>query len=107
MADSFKSSSTQKANGEEVMIRLENLTKRFPGQDEPAVEELTMDIYDGEIVVLVGPSGCGKTTTMKMINRIIEPTGGKIFLEGDDVTNVIPDKLRRRMWYVIQQIVLF
>ena len=107
MADSFKSSSTQKANGEEVMIRLENLTKRFPGQDEPAVEELTMDIYDGEIVVLVGPSGCGKTTTMKMINRIIEPTGGKIFLEGEDVTNVNPDKLRRRMGYVIQQIGLF
>lgn len=107
MTDSFKTSGTQEANAQEVMIRLENLTKQFPGQGEPAVEGLTMDIYDGEIVVLVGPSGCGKTTTMKMINRIIEPTGGKIFLEGEDVTNVNPDKLRRRIGYVIQQIGLF
>ena len=90
-----------------VMIRLEELTKRFPGQDQPAVEELTMDIREGEIVVFVGPSGCGKTTTMKMINRIIEPSSGRIFLEGEDVTNVNPDNLRRRMGYVIQQIGLF
>jgi ABC-type glutathione transport system ATPase component len=53
------------------MIRLENLTKVFPGTEELAVDDLSMDIYEGEIVVLVGPSGCGKTTTMKMINRII------------------------------------
>jgi osmoprotectant transport system ATP-binding protein len=89
------------------MIRLEDLTKTFPGQDEPAVEDLSMDIHEGEIVVLVGPSGCGKTTTMKMINRIIEPTGGRIFLEGEDVTSVNPDTLRRRIGYVIQQIGLF
>ena len=68
------------------MIRLENLSKTFPGQTEPAVNDLTMDIYEGEIVVFVGPSGCGKTTTMKMINRIIEPTGGRIILDGEDVT---------------------
>jgi osmoprotectant transport system ATP-binding protein len=90
-----------------IMIRLENLTKTFPGQDEPAVEELSMEIPEGEIVVLVGPSGCGKTTTMKMINRIIEPTSGRIFLEGEDVTKGNPDKLRRRIGYVIQQIGLF
>src|ERR671920_411146 len=60
-----------------------------------------------EIVVLVGPSGCGKTTTMKMINRIIEPTSGRIFLQGEDVTKVNPDNLRRRIGYVIQQIGLF
>jgi osmoprotectant transport system ATP-binding protein len=66
-----------------------------------------MEIYEGEIVVLVGPSGCGKTTTMKMINRIIEPTSGRIFLEGEDVTKSNPDKLRRRIGYVIQQIGLF
>jgi osmoprotectant transport system ATP-binding protein len=89
------------------MIRLENLSKTFPGTDEPAVKDLSMDIYQGEIVVLVGPSGCGKTTTMKMINRIIEPTDGRIFLEGDDVTSVNPDNLRRRIGYVIQQIGLF
>ena len=58
-------------------------------------------------MVLVGPSGCGKTTTMKMINRIIEPTSGRIFLQGEDVTKVNPDNLRRRIGYVIQQIGLF
>jgi osmoprotectant transport system ATP-binding protein len=89
------------------MIRLENITKVFPGQDEPAVDDLSMDIYEGEIVVLVGPSGCGKTTTMKMINRLIEPTSGRIFLEGEDVTKVNSDNLRRRIGYVIQQIGLF
>ena len=89
------------------MIRLEEISKTFPGQDQPAVENLSMEIHEGEIVVFVGPSGCGKTTTMKMINRIIEPTSGKIFLQGDDVTQVNPDQLRRRMGYVIQQIGLF
>ncbi|MGH8929147.1 MAG: ABC transporter ATP-binding protein [Egibacteraceae bacterium] len=91
----------------EPMIRLERLTKRFPGQAEPAVEDLTMQIPEGEIVVLVGPSGCGKTTTMKLVNRIIEPTSGRIFLEGTDVTRSDPDQLRRRIGYVIQQIGLF
>ena len=91
----------------ETMIRLENLSKVFPGQDEPAVDDLSMDIYEGEIVVLVGPSGCGKTTTMKMINRLIEPSSGRIFLQGEDVTKVNSDRLRRRIGYVIQQIGLF
>ena len=91
----------------ETMIRLEKLSKVFPGQDEPAVDDLSMDIYEGEIVVLVGPSGCGKTTTMKMINRLIEPSSGRIFLQGEDVTKVNSDKLRRRIGYVIQQIGLF
>jgi osmoprotectant transport system ATP-binding protein len=91
----------------ETMIRLENLSKVFPGQDEPAVDDLSMDIYEGEIVVLVGPSGCGKTTTMKMVNRLIEPSSGRIFLQGEDVTKVNSDNLRRRIGYVIQQIGLF
>ncbi|HLL38658.1 MAG TPA: ATP-binding cassette domain-containing protein, partial [Rubrobacteraceae bacterium] len=91
----------------EIMIRLENLSKTFPGQDQPAVDNLSMEIPEGEIVVFVGPSGCGKTTTMKMINRIIEPTSGRIFLQGEDVTKVNADKLRRRIGYVIQQIGLF
>ncbi len=89
------------------MIRLENLSKTFPAQDEPAVDDLSMDIYEGEIVVLVGPSGCGKTTTMKLINRLIEPSSGRIFLQGEDVTTVNSDNLRRRIGYVIQQIGLF
>ncbi len=88
-------------------IRLENLTKQFPGQAEPAVDDLTMEIPEGEIVILVGPSGCGKTTTMKLINRLIEPTSGRIFLDGEDVTRVNADQLRRRIGYVIQQIGLF
>ncbi|MPZ27909.1 MAG: betaine/proline/choline family ABC transporter ATP-binding protein [Micromonosporaceae bacterium] len=90
-----------------VKIRLENLVKTFPGQAESAVDNLSLDIPEGEIVILVGPSGCGKTTTMKLINRLIEPTSGRIFLEDEDVTHVNPDRLRRRMGYVIQQIGLF
>ncbi len=90
-----------------LKIRLEALTKRFPGQREPAVDNLSMGIVEGEIVVLVGPSGCGKTTTMKLINRLIEPTSGRIFLDDKDVTAVNPDQLRRRIGYVIQQIGLF
>lgn len=88
-------------------IRLENLTKRFPGQRRNAVDGLTLDIPEGEIVVFVGPSGCGKTTTMKLINRIIEPTSGNIFIDGENVTHVNSDQLRRRIGYVIQQIGLF
>jgi osmoprotectant transport system ATP-binding protein len=102
--EATKENNTQTA---EAMIRLENLTKVFPAQGEPAVDDLSIEIYEGEIVVLVGPSGCGKTTTMKMINRIIEPTSGRIFLEGEDVTKANADNLRRRIGYVIQQIGLF
>jgi osmoprotectant transport system ATP-binding protein len=91
----------------EAMIRLESLTKVYPGQAEPAVDDVTMEVPEGEIVVLVGPSGCGKTTTLKMINRLIEPSSGRIFLEGEEVTRVDPNRLRRRIGYVIQQIGLF
>jgi osmoprotectant transport system ATP-binding protein len=90
-----------------IKIRLEDLSKRFPGQGQDAVDSLSMEIPEGEIVILVGPSGCGKTTTMKLINRIIEPTSGRIFLDDEDVTKVNPDLLRRRIGYVIQQIGLF
>lgn len=89
------------------MIRLRGLEKRFSGQEEPAVHSLDLDVPEGEIAVLVGPSGCGKTTTLRLINRLIEPTGGRIELQGEDVTDVHPDRLRRRMGYVIQQIGLF
>ncbi len=95
------------SDADKIEIRLENLSKRFPGQRELAVEDLSLEVPEGEIVILVGPSGCGKTTTMKMINRIIEPTSGRIFLAGEDVTKVNPDQLRRRIGYVIQQIGLF
>ncbi|WP_276129500.1 ABC transporter ATP-binding protein [Rubrobacter indicoceani] len=106
-ANTVGRTSADKDADREVMIRLEKLAKVFPGQSEPAVEELTMDIYEGEIVVFVGPSGCGKTTTMKMINRIIEPSSGRIFIKGEDVTKANADQLRRNIGYVIQQIGLF
>jgi osmoprotectant transport system ATP-binding protein len=95
------------ASPDETMIRLEQLTKRYPGQDRPAVDALDLAIPRGEIVILVGPSGCGKTTTLEMINRLIEPTSGRIFLQGEDVTHANVDHLRRRIGYVIQQIGLF
>jgi osmoprotectant transport system ATP-binding protein len=88
-------------------IHLEKVGKTYPGTKVPAVEELTLDVQEGEILVLVGPSGCGKSTTLRLINRMIEPSGGQILLDGEDVTKVNPDKLRRRIGYVIQQIGLF
>jgi osmoprotectant transport system ATP-binding protein len=89
------------------LIRLENVGKIYPGTDVPAVADLTLDINKGEILVLVGPSGCGKSTTLRLINRMIEPTSGRIIFDGEDVTHVDADKLRRRIGYVIQQIGLF
>ncbi|MDO2934910.1 betaine/proline/choline family ABC transporter ATP-binding protein [Paeniglutamicibacter sulfureus] len=83
-------------------ILLDEVTKQYPGQVKPAVGGLTLEIPAGSIVMLVGPSGCGKTTTLKMINRLIEPTGGKIVINGEDVTKMDGDTLRRRIGYVIQ-----
>lgn len=91
----------------DVAIRLDAVSKRFPGQAQPAVRELSLDIASGEIVILIGPSGCGKTTTLRMINRLEEPSSGRIFLSGQDVTTADPDQLRRHIGYVIQQIGLF
>jgi osmoprotectant transport system ATP-binding protein len=86
------------------MISLTNISKRFPGSKEPAVRDLSLDVGEGEIVVLVGPSGCGKTTTMKMINRLIEPSSGSIEVAGRDVMAQDPVRLRRGIGYVIQSI---
>lgn len=83
-------------------IRLEGVTKRYPGQTTPAVDGVTLEIPAGQVVMLVGPSGCGKTTTLKMINRLIEPTDGRIVLGDEDVTDIDGDQLRRRIGYVIQ-----
>jgi osmoprotectant transport system ATP-binding protein len=90
----------------EPMIRLDALGKRYP-DGTVAVGDLSLDVPPGEVVILVGPSGCGKTTTPKMINRLIEPTSGRIVLDGEDVTRVDPVHLRRRIGYVIQQVGLF
>jgi osmoprotectant transport system ATP-binding protein len=89
------------------MIALQAISKTYPGQSAPAVRELDLDVPDGSIVMLIGPSGCGKTTTLKMMNRLIEPTSGRILLNGEDVTGVDGDALRRRIGYVIQQVGLF
>ena len=89
------------------MIDLENLTKTFPGSATPAVNRLNLHVDRGEIVVFVGPSGCGKTTTLKMINRLVEPTSGTIRIDGRSVESVPVHELRRGIGYVIQQIGLF
>ena len=92
--------------GTTPMIRLEAVRKQYPN-GTLAVRELTLEVPDGEVAVLVGPSGCGKTTLLRMINRLIEPTSGRIYIENEDVTHVDPVHLRRRIGYVIQQIGLF
>lgn len=88
----------------DTMIYLEGVSKRYPDQGKDAVAGLSMEIKRGEFVVLVGPSGCGKTTTLRMINRLVEPTEGRIWIDGRDVTHVDVDQLRRGIGYVIQQI---
>jgi hypothetical protein len=72
-----------------------------------AVDDLSLEVDEGEVCVLVGPSGCGKTTTLKMVNRLIEPTSGAIHIGGDDVLELDPVELRRRIGYVIQHVGLF
>lgn len=89
------------------MIRLENVTKKFPGMSIPAVKDLNLEVKKGDVCILVGPSGCGKTTTMKMINRIYEPTDGSIYIDGKDALKMDPIKLRLDIGYVIQEIGLF
>jgi osmoprotectant transport system ATP-binding protein len=90
-----------------VGIELSDVTKRYPGQQQGAVENFSLRVEPGELLMFVGPSGCGKTTTMKMINRIIEPTSGSITIDGEDVLSLNPNELRRHIGYVIQQIGLF
>ncbi|MEU2792664.1 betaine/proline/choline family ABC transporter ATP-binding protein [Streptomyces sp. NPDC007100] len=88
-------------------IALENLSKLYPGSPAPAVDNVNMDIKPGETVILVGPSGCGKSTTLKMINRLIEPTSGRIRIGDEDVTGIDPVRLRRKVGYAIQSSGLF
>jgi osmoprotectant transport system ATP-binding protein len=90
-----------------VEIQLEHLSKHYPGQEGAAVDDVSMHIPAGEITIFVGPSGCGKTTTMKMINRLIEPSSGTITIGGQDALSLDPDKLRRTIGYAIQQAGLF
>lgn len=85
------------------MIRFENISKVYK-HGHKAVEDINLHIKEGEILVLIGPSGCGKTTTMKMINRLVEPTTGKIFIKDEDISQLNPVELRRNIGYVIQHI---
>jgi osmoprotectant transport system ATP-binding protein len=87
-------------------IRLDRVRKEYPG-GTVAVESLSLDVPAGELVVLVGPSGCGKSTILRMVNRLIEPSSGGVYLDGEEVTHVDPVLLRRRIGYVIQNVGLF
>src|SRR5205814_10523413 len=87
------------------MIRLEEVSKWYGAQ--LAVRDLTIEFHTGQLTMLVGPSGCGKTTTLKMINRLIEPSSGRILHDDQDVTHTEPVTLRLRMGYVIQNVGLF
>lgn len=90
-----------------VPIVLDDVTKHYPGQAEPAVDHISLDLPAGKTTVFVGPSGCGKTTTMRMINRLIEPTGGVITIGGEDNRALNADRLRRTIGYAIQSSGLF
>ncbi|MDT9592671.1 ABC transporter ATP-binding protein [Nocardioides zeae] len=83
-------------------IQLKDVVKRYPGQKNAAVNDLSITVPAGEVVMFIGPSGCGKTTSLKMINRLIEPTSGTITIDGDDIRGRDADELRRTIGYVIQ-----
>ncbi len=85
-------------------LHLEGVTKRYAPEGAPAVDDLTLHVPAGEVCVLIGPSGCGKTTALRMINRLIEPTAGRITIDGHPVGDMSPADLRRRIGYVIQQV---
>ena len=89
------------------MIKLEHVAKVFPGQVVPAVGDLSLEVLEGEIAVLIGPSGCGKSTTLRMINRLTEPTSGRITVAGKDIAAQKAHELRLSIGYVIQQVGLF
>jgi osmoprotectant transport system ATP-binding protein len=89
------------------MIEFRGVSKTYPGSDRPVVNDLSFEVPEGEICVLVGPSGCGKTTSMRMVNRLIEPTEGEILIDGEPNTAMSGTQLRRKIGYAIQQIGLF
>ncbi|WP_411910707.1 ABC transporter ATP-binding protein [Actinotalea sp. M2MS4P-6] len=90
----------------EPMIRLDGVRKEY-ADGTVAVEHLDLEVREHELMVLVGPSGCGKSTTLRMVNRLVEPSGGRVVVQGEDVTTTDPVALRRRIGYVIQHVGLF
>lgn len=101
----FKKNGVQ--SGGSPLIRLQQLSKTYQSTLIPAVSNLSLEIAAGEFLVLLGESGCGKTTTLKMINRLIEPSAGSILIDGEDSSSVDPVVLRRKIGYVFQEIGLF
>ncbi len=99
--------------GDEWAIRFEHAAKSYAAgssasrEGPAAVDDLTLDVRTGEVLVLVGPSGCGKSTTLRMVNRLIEPTSGRVLVQGRDVATLDVVDLRRRIGYVIQNVGLF
>ena len=88
-------------------LRLEGLTRAVPGREEPAVAELTLDVPAGELLALAGPPGSGKSTVLRLVNRLVAPTAGRVLLGGEDVAGIHPDRLRRRVGYLPPRIGLF
>ncbi len=88
-------------------IHFDQVSLEFPGRSRPAVDCVSCQVNPGELVVILGPSGCGKTTLLKMVNRLYEPTAGRIAIDGQDIKRLKPTKLRQRIGYVIQQSGLF
>jgi osmoprotectant transport system ATP-binding protein len=89
------------------MIKLENISKIYPGSSRKALDDLSMTFEEGTTTALIGPSGCGKTTTMRLINRLEQPTSGRVWVNGRDVATENPVMLRRHIGYVIQNVGLF
>ena len=89
------------------MIEFRQVSKTYPGSEKPVVNDLSFEVPEGEICVLVGPSGCGKTTSMRMVNRLIEISEGEILIDGEPNTTMSGTQLRRKIGYAIQQIGLF
>ncbi|MBS7813520.1 ABC transporter ATP-binding protein [Roseococcus pinisoli] len=89
------------------MIRLEGLTKHWPGAAKASVADISLEVPEGTSCALIGPSGCGKTTTLRMVNRLVEPSAGRVWIGGEDALRQDPIQLRRRIGYVIQEVGLF
>lgn len=89
------------------MIGLEGLSKTWPGAARPSVAGITLEVPAGTSCALIGPSGCGKTTTLRMVNRLVEPSAGRVWIAGEDALKQDPVQLRRRIGYVIQEVGLF
>jgi osmoprotectant transport system ATP-binding protein len=88
-------------------VEFDHASKRYPGSDDPAIGDLTLEVPAGEVCILIGPSGCGKTTAMRLVNRMIELSSGDVRVDGVSVRDRSPSDLRRGIGYAIQQIGLF